>query len=69
MGTKIVVEIKDCRRCPYCKEYRNLTASFAYDFVCLKAKKEIASYVEYENEFPKEIPVWCPCRLEENGNV
>jgi hypothetical protein len=62
--TKIIVELDNCRRCPYCKSYRNFNAGLAYDYVCLKAKKEIASYVEYESEFPKEIPVWCPCSLE-----
>ena len=65
MKTKIIVELDNCSRCPYCKSYRNIDARLAYDYFCLKVKKEIASYVEYESEFPKEIPVWCPCRLEE----
>lgn len=65
MKVKIVIELNNCRRCPYCK-YRNIDAELAYDYICLKAKKVIASYVEYGNEFPKEIPAWCPCRLEEN---
>lgn len=68
MKTKIVIELDNCRRCPYCKAYRTFDAGFAHDYVCLKAKKEIASYVEYTNEFPKEIPAWCPCRLEENNH-
>jgi len=54
--TKIVIELDNCLRCPYCK-YRNINTEVAYDYVCLKAKKEIASYVEDRNEFPEEVPV------------
>ena len=64
MKVKIIIELDNCLTCPYCR-YRNIDAELAYGYVCLKAKKEIDSYIEYENEFPKEIPVWCPCRLEE----
>ena len=63
--TKITVELDTCRKCPYCKSYHNIDAWHTYYYVCLKAKKEIAPYVEHESEFPKEIPIWCPCRLEE----
>lgn len=67
----ITIEVTDCRQCPYCQAERTKGAGYAYDYFCreqwedpLSVFSTIATYVEYESEFPKEIPMWCPCRLE-----
>lgn len=68
---KIIIEVTDCRQCPYCQAERNRSANYAYDYFCRKQWEDplnifstIAIAVEYESEFPKEIPMWCPYRKE-----
>lgn len=68
---EIVIKVTDCRQCPYCQTERTKGAGYAYDYFCRKQWEDpanifstIATYVEYESEFPKEIPIWCPFRKE-----
>ena len=64
---EIVIKVTDCRQCPYCQVERTKGAGYAFDYSCSKYPKwnnVIATYVEYESEFPKEIPMWCPFRKE-----
>lgn len=57
-----MVPVYNCRECPFIVEKRTPYASFAYDYTCraTPSQMEIATYVEYKNEFPNEIPEWCP---------
>lgn len=69
---EIIIKVTNCRQCPYCQAERTKGAGDAYDYFCRKQWEDeplstfsiIATYVEYENEFPKEIPMWCPFRKE-----
>ena len=69
---EVVIKVTDCRKCPYCQAERTKGAGYAYDYFCRKQWEDdslntfstIATYVEYESEFPKEIPMWCPFRKE-----
>ena len=67
----ITIKVTDCRQCPYCQAERTKGAGYAYDYFCRKQWEDplavfstIATYVEYDSEFPKEIPMWCPFRKE-----
>jgi len=64
---KITIDIKDCRECPFFKiTGTSSTDGFdrGEDWYCDKAKKPIASFVEW-NERP-EIPKWCPAKTIKN---
>jgi hypothetical protein len=65
---KIIVDIKNCKQCPFFKEERHYTAdSFehAYNWFCKKENnKPIATYVEWHEDNKIEIPEWCPIQIK-----
>lgn len=62
--TTALIEIENCQSCPFLKTERHYTAdSFehAFDWFCgKKSNKEIASYINWNEEKHVEIPKWCP---------
>ena len=61
----VFVGVGRCDECPFVKVSRTPKAGYAHDFVCTKADKTIATYVEYDSEIPP-VPQWCPFRVKEN---
>lgn len=63
----VTLQISSCAKCPFIEAQRTEGAGYALDYFCTKKRyKKIAGYVEWDSEFPKEIPEWCPLR---NKNV
>jgi hypothetical protein len=66
--TKICIEIKNCKECPYFKIERMHTAgSFehAMNWFCGKENnKKIQGYVEFHEESKIKIPEWCPISIK-----
>lgn len=68
MSVNVTIRVEKCLECPYCFRERTPYADYAFDFFCgsfqidFERYRPIALYVEYNNEFPKEIPEWCPYR-------
>lgn len=64
--TKIVLDIGNCKDCPFFMEEQHLSADsfeFAFDWFCKKKNKKIAGYVSWNEESKVEIPLWCPILL------
>jgi len=66
--TKITLEIKTCRECPFFEEKRCYTSDsweLAHDWFCKASdNKKIAGYVNWSEEKDVEIPEWCPARTQ-----
>lgn len=66
----IQTEISSCRQCPFYKEGpRESTDGFdsGNDWICTKADRKIAGFVEWHEVRKIEIPEWCPIRKSEEG--
>jgi hypothetical protein len=72
--TKITLEIKTCKECPFFEEKRMYTSdSFErpFNWFCTKKEDElgdpmeIAGYVEWHEEKGIEVPKWCPIKIED----
>ena len=55
--------INNCKECPHFK----IGTSYSFDgwdrgsdWICKKADKKLAVFVEWPRDEPKEIPEWCP---------
>lgn len=59
---RVYIDVTTCKDCPFIKHDRTEGAGYALDYTCSATKdnKLIAGYVEYQSEFPKTIPGWCP---------
>lgn len=66
--TKITLEIKTCKECPFFEEKRLYTSDsweHAHDWFCkAKDSKKIAGYINWNEEKDVEIPDWCPAKTE-----
>jgi hypothetical protein len=66
--TKIVIEIKSCKDCPFF-EKRNPYSTDGFDRMedwhCTKKDKKIQGSVEWHEESKIEVPEWCPISLKE----
>ena len=63
--TKIIIEIKTCKKCPYFKttnQYSSDGFDRMEDWMCTKIDKLIQGAVEWHEEYKIEIPNWCPAK-------
>ena len=66
---KIVIEIKNCKQCPFFKEERYYSPdSFeapAFNWYCMKSGgRKISGYVEWYEEDEVPVPDWCEIKLD-----
>ena len=70
--TKIVLEIKTCKECPFFKStpYRTEDSwERAENWHCKKSNdRKIAGYVEWHEEKSIKVPDWCPISIESIRN-
>jgi len=65
--TKITLEIKSCKQCPFFKEGPDETTDGwdrGNDWICTSKNKKIAGFVEWHEVDKTPIPDWCPARTE-----
>ena len=67
MATKIVIEIKNCQKCPFFRtanEYSTDGWDRMEDWMCAKTypHKVIQGGVEWHEESKIQIPEWCPIK-------
>lgn len=66
--TKIAVEIKSCKECPYFTT-GNFYSSDGWDemedWICTKCNKKIQGAVEWHEENKIKIPDWCPIKVND----
>lgn len=56
----ILLNLKDCRKCPHCGSKLTKGYGYAMDYFCLEYGDKISSgYVEWESDV-NTIPEWCP---------
>lgn len=62
---KILIDIKSCRDCPFCKEEKVYTSDSFDNVSKLTCKKKnnkvISGYADWNYKI--KIPEWCPCVL------
>lgn len=66
--TKIVIEIKSCKDCPFFEKinpYSTDGFDRMVDWHCTKKDETIQSSVEWHEESKIKIPDWCPVSLKE----
>jgi hypothetical protein len=59
---RIVIEIENCKQCPYFKTDTPWTSDgfdFMEDWICTKENKTIQGAVEWHEESKIKIPDWC----------
>lgn len=65
--TKIKIEINTCQECPHFK-ITGVSSTDGFDkgedWFCDKAKREIASFVEWHEKNTTKVPEWCPCKTD-----
>jgi hypothetical protein len=64
---KIELDINSCKQCPFWKEgpYQSTDGfDHGYDWICTKANKTIAGFVEWHEVNKIKIPEWCPVKIK-----
>lgn len=61
---KITFEIEKCNQCPFHKTTPYYSWEYAVNYICEKANRQIAGYIEWDDELP-EVPNWCPIAVKD----
>ncbi len=68
---KIILEIDNCKDCPYLIQKRIYSADsyeLAHDWLCDKANNQkIEGYVSWNEEKGVKIPTWCPIKSKDEN--